>query len=109
MAKADEWAARVAGWRRSGKTAASFSDGRGFNPKTLTWWASELRRRSRRTDALERGVVRFAKVVARGDARSVAAGGASIEIVVRGDRVVRVTRGFDAEVLAAVVDTLEGP
>jgi hypothetical protein len=40
-----KWAERVRGWRASGKTAADYAAGRGYEGSTLRYWASQLRRR----------------------------------------------------------------
>ncbi len=39
------WLGRIEEWRRSGKTAEEFAAGQPFSGGTLTWRASQLRRR----------------------------------------------------------------
>ena len=51
------WKKRVAEWRASGKTAESFSAGRGWSPQTLRWWSSRLGRKA------EAPIVRVAQLV----------------------------------------------
>lgn len=38
------WKKRVASWRASGKTAETYSAGRGWSAGTLLWWSSRLGR-----------------------------------------------------------------
>jgi len=49
MAKAAEWAKRVAEWRASGLGAAEFCAGREYSAKTLWYWSSKLGRAARET------------------------------------------------------------
>jgi transposase len=42
MAKASEWAKRVADWRASGQTAAEFSEAQGYPVASLRYWSSKL-------------------------------------------------------------------
>ena len=42
MAKASEWAKRVADWRASGQTAAEFSEAHGYPVASLRYWSSKL-------------------------------------------------------------------
>lgn len=41
-----EWSKRLRRWRASGLSSREFAAGEGFNPKTLLWWSSKLRRES---------------------------------------------------------------
>lgn len=43
------WADRVARWVASGLTARDFAEPGRFNPRTLAWWSSHLRREAART------------------------------------------------------------
>ena len=43
---AAEWAATVAEWKRSGKTAREFAGPRGLEAATLLWWSSQGPRRA---------------------------------------------------------------
>ena len=56
---ATKWRQRVAGWRASGETAATYSARHGFTTSSLRYWAS----RFRREDTLAGPVVRLAQVV----------------------------------------------
>jgi transposase len=97
MTSAREWAARIEQWRRSGKSAAEFAEASGWNARTLSWWAWRLKskRRSR--------AVGFVELVA----EKPAAATPTLEIEIGASVRVRVKRGFDAELLRAVVDALE--
>lgn len=53
------WRQRVAGWRASGETAATYSTRHGFTTSSLRYWASRLRREQ----AITGPVVRLAQVV----------------------------------------------
>jgi len=56
---ATKWRQRVAGWRASGETAATYSARQGFTMSSLRYWASRVRRE----DTLAGPVVRLAQVV----------------------------------------------
>lgn len=43
-----EWLEEVSRWRASGEDAVCYSTRHGLNPRTLTWWASQLRDELRR-------------------------------------------------------------
>ena len=51
------WRSRVAAWRASGETAATFAARHGLTVGTLRWWSSRLQREERQP------VVRLARVV----------------------------------------------
>jgi len=52
---AEQWASLVAGWRQSGLTASEYGRRHGLSPKTLGWWASELKRREGQGRGLKQG------------------------------------------------------
>ena len=96
-----KWAERVAAWRASGETAPAFCAGKGFEPSTLRFWASRLGSLQRREAPRE---VRIARVT-----RSVPAPDVDSPIVVElGGARVGVRRGFDRDVLRAVIEVLDG-
>jgi hypothetical protein len=88
-----KWAERVRAWRSSGLSASEFAAGQGYEPSSLRWWASRLRRE---------GPLRIVPVVAR---PSETAGSVVVEV---GVARVRVTRGFDGTLLSQVVRALGG-
>ena len=94
------WAARVAEWRASGLTAPVFCKGKEFTAGGLRYWASRLRRADDSEPAEE---VRLARVVR--SAQRSPAPETAIEIEVGVARL-GVRRGFDPEVLRAVLDVL---
>ena len=47
MAKASEWAKRVAEWRESGLTAKEYAAPRGWSSQSLLQWSSVLKKRER--------------------------------------------------------------
>jgi hypothetical protein len=92
----DEWSRRVLRWRASGLTAREFASREELNAATLRWWSSRLGRDQRPAGKF----VDVTALVPR-------APDASLEVVVRGGMRIRVSRGFDAELLRAVVAALE--
>ena len=97
------WSARLSAWRSSGQTAAEFSKGKEFEPSTLRWWSSRLRRPSeapapsptRRPLQLVRAVPTSPKLTQ--------------ELVVEvGGARVAVRSGFDRALLRDVVTALGG-
>lgn len=102
MAKASEWASRVASWRASGLTSSEFCKGRGYSHKSLLWWSCQLRRRPVSTPA-KAGGVRLARVIR--TAPSTAAVTTTVLIEIDGARVA-VPSGASAETLRAVFDAL---
>ena len=93
-----KWAVRVEEWRSSGKTAEAFSEGQGFRPTTLRYWASVLRTAARKKQA-----VPMARVVRQQPSQ----GQGNVELVVGNARIV-LGRGFDAELLREVMTALGG-
>ena len=87
-------------WRRSRQSGAAFARQHGLS----------VRRRLRWRDRLQRSkapVFHPVRVVE--GARPIAAAGAtSLELELRGGRRIRVSAGFDPELLAALVRTVEG-
>lgn len=101
-----EWAKRVRAWRASGQNAEEYAKARGWNPRTLTWWASPA---GQARASMPTGV-EFVEVVERraevppGRPRPSGA----IEVRLEGNRTIRVESGADLELLRAVVEALEG-
>lgn len=97
-----KWAARVAEWRASGKSAPEFCKGKDFSPHGLHYWSSRLRK----AEQGERGpAVRLARVVRQPRPAEATETAIVIEI---GKARLGVRRGFDAEVLRAVLELLGG-
>ena len=106
MARAAEWKRRVARWRASGESAAVFGRRQGWHPRTLTWWASRLRRGAVRVPPDTKSVALVRILAAPKLAAPI---GTPIELVLAGGRVLRVGRDFEVDVLRALVDALEVP
>jgi len=110
MTKTDEkWVERIREWKESGKTAEDFTAGQPYKASTLKWRASELRRGAERAGQAGKGraaprSIRMARVVSRGRA-DVTAGLGGVVVEVSGARIA-LSRGFDAELLSAVVRAL---
>ena len=96
-----EWSQRVALWKRSGQTAATFAAAHGFSAKSLLWWSSTLRR-----EVPDGKPVAFAPLAAVASSPRAAAPPA-FELVLRSGLVVRVPEGFDPRRLHALLDALE--
>ena len=96
-----EWARRVARWKRSGKTAAAFALEEGLNVHTLRWWNGRL-------DSLQ-GETREVELVPLQITQSEALSSrnASIEITTERGHVVRVRAGVDAATLRTVLAVLD--
>jgi hypothetical protein len=100
MAKASEWAARVASWRASGLTSKEFCNRHGYSAGSLLWWSSQLRRKG--ADKLKREDVRLARVVR---APSTTSPSTAVLIELEGARVA-VGSAASAETLRAVFEAL---
>jgi hypothetical protein len=107
-----EWRTRVRRWEESGLTAREFAAETGINPRTLAYWKWRLRK-----DATEAAGARTTPASARVSALSfvevhaepvrVEADAASLELVVGRRYRLALGHGFDAEVLARVLDVLD--
>lgn len=108
MATSDEWAKRVSAWRASGLTAHEFAERRGWNSRTLMWWASALKKRGISSKPEPAGVVHFARVVTNESGSRRPSEAASMEVGLPRGCSVRVFSGFSVELFRAIVDALEG-
>ena len=121
-----KWAGRVAAWRASGQTAPEFCEGKDFKPGGLRYWASQLRKgkdvtptRDERAARVPQAAqppavakeaappeqVRLARVVR---ARRPAPAPETAVVIEVGATRLAVRRGFDREVLRAVLDVVGG-
>jgi hypothetical protein len=93
-----QWRRRLKEWERSGLSGRDFCRRYALSEPSFYSWRREIGRRDREQAAAEQqpAFVPVAVVAAE-----------PLEVVVRGDRVVRVGRGFDAAHLRAVVTALE--
>lgn len=94
----DEWRGEVESWRASGKSADAFAKGQGYSASSLRRWAALIPPTGSRSP----GFVQLQVI----EAASSAA--ASDLVVTVGRAEIRVGRGFDAELLRRVVETLSG-
>lgn len=102
------WLERVTAWRESGESIAVFARGHGFSDSALRYWVGRLSRPRKQA-----GPTRVVPLVPKSQAtiaRAVTAeAGPSSDVVVEiGQARIRVSRGFDREVLLAVVTALGG-
>jgi len=91
------WAERVRAWRASGESAEDFAEGKGFAGSTLRVWSSRLGQMA--------GSPRLVQLVPRAPVPAPSAASGSLEIEI-GEARLRVSRGFDRELLAEVVSVL---
>jgi hypothetical protein len=121
-----KWAARVAAWRASGQTAPKFCEGKDFKPGGLRYWASQLRKGKDAAPTKDERVARVPPAAQRPAAAKEAAPPEPVRLarVVRAARPesapetaivlevgaarLAVRRGFDRDVLRAVLDVLGG-
>jgi hypothetical protein len=123
------WRQVVADWSGSGLSKVAFCRKQGLSPSAFHWWRGELARRDatksvhsvRPCSAKELGretkakpafvAVRVAEGASGGSAEREREDGGiegGVEVVLGSGRRVRVSSGFDTEVLARVVGVLEG-
>lgn len=102
----------MAQWRESGLTAAEFSRGREFSPKTLVWWSSRLRAltAAKKGDEFRMArVVRASEPATSGPAASPPQVGARSGVTLESNGVrIALETGFDRVTLAAVLNVLGG-
>ena len=90
----------------SGLSLTAFARREGLSLTRLAWWRTQLREKTRAPEP----AVRWLPVAIRGSgppSPPASAPASSVEIVVRGGRVIRIGEGFDAGMLARLVQTLE--
>jgi hypothetical protein len=99
-----KWRQRVAGWRASGETAATYSARHGFTTSSLRYWAS----RFRREDAIAGPVVRLAQVVhAPSTQRDEGRRGTVVIELLDARARIKVASDADRAVLAMVLEVLD--
>ncbi len=108
-----DWAAEVSAWRRSGLTAAEYTQERGLKLSTLRYWSCKVKRSDggRLTRAVE--IASGSRLARVGRPRSVlpaaaATGGGKLGVfrLVVGEVSVDVPKGFDAEALGRLLGVL---
>lgn len=110
----DEDDARVAleAFDASGMSGAAFAREHGFTRERLSWWKRKLGGSRPVGEAMPallpvRVVDRVTRVGESREPEGLASLGSGVEVVVRGNRRLRLTRGFDAETLYRAVEVLE--
>jgi transposase len=104
MAKADEWAKRVAEWRASGLKAAEFCVDREYSAKNLWHWSSKLGPAEGGRDA-RKPAVRLVRVKRR-SSRAVPLTAASNMVIEMNGARLTLHGQIDADALRTVVETL---
>lgn len=111
MGSKAEWAKHIEAWKESGASRDEYAAAHRLRPATLQWWVSKLARDAgKRT---KRSRVRFAQVVEsaapkRLEPRTTTAA-SPLDVVLAHGRTVRVSHGFDRDLLRAVIEALETP
>jgi transposase-like protein len=116
--KEQYWRTQIEQWQTSGKTISVYCRVNGISPATFHWWRRELRLRDIENvpDGEKESIIpRFAEVKVIQDPPAVhkphycnSTGTESgIEIVLPGNRCIRVYRGFDVSVLLQLLSVLE--
>jgi|688.fasta_scaffold699674_1 hypothetical protein len=111
MPRASEWAKHVSEWRLSGESGHVFATRRRLNPRSLSWWATEFKRRAASTAALATATVRstpaFARVeVAAPESPEPRVEPAVIELILQGGVRVLVGPGCAVRDLRTVLEAL---
>ena len=98
----------------SGMSGAAFAREHGFSRERLSWWRRKLGPGRHGAEAEAAPTLVRVRVVAREEGAAgsveragVGSRGSGVEVVVRGGRRVRLSRGFDEETLYRVVEVLE--
>lgn len=105
-----KWRDRVREWRASGRTAAEFAEGKGYEASTLRWWSARLARAEgpRIVPLVARVAVAGAGItgIVRRSTPASDVDGQELVVEVGGARL-RVTRSFDDALLGRVVRALQ--
>jgi hypothetical protein len=101
--RASVWRDRVERWRGSGESAETFAQREGVLPRTLSWWASELKRRGEATSSKRLPTPSFLPIAIGASPYS---GDGMIEIELRSGHLIRVERDFHIETLRRVVEAI---
>ena len=106
-----DWAKRVQRWKDSGLTAREFAAEAGLNAGTLQYWASKLRRESRRQQSEEPDsastALTFVELSHQPAATEPLAKKAVPFELISGKLVVRIPPQFDAEALERLLAVME--
>jgi len=115
--KRADWIPEVQRWRASGQDADAYAAAHGLHPRTLVWWARQLEGSGAKQQGggakrgLGKRTLKFlpAKLT---DSRAASAVAAvperhEVEVVLRNGRRVRVSREFELDALARLLDTVE--
>lgn len=117
-AKERRWRGHLAAWRRSGQSVRAFCAAQGLAEPSFYSWRRALAQRDRRGGAktIPGGKTVAATAPPEGSpfvpvrlVEDTTPPTATVEVVLRGGRVVRVRAGFSAQTLRAVVAALEDP
>ena len=105
------WRDHVAGWKSSGLSLRLYSEEHGLKAGTLSYWNSRLKTRAADAPAPssepEAGATFLAVRVAEPAVPMPEPRDNRIELALKGGRVVRVSRGFDAATLDRLLDVVE--
>lgn len=114
--KRADWIPEIQRWRASGQDAEAYAAAHGLHPRTLVWWARQLegggaKQGGRAKRDLAKPTSKFlpARLT---DSRATSAVAAvpernEVEVVLRNGRRVLVSRDFELEALARLLNTVE--
>lgn len=108
--KRADWIPEIQRWRASGQDAEAYAAAHGLHPRTLVWWARQLEGSATKRSP-DKPTSKFlpARLT---DSRATLAVEAmpernKVEVVLRNGRRVLVSRDFEVEALARLLDTVE--
>jgi hypothetical protein len=105
LRKESKWRRHVMAQAASGQSVRAYCRGRGISEQGFHWWRRELARRDTVKPA---GAAAFVPVEVTGTPVAASASAGAVEIVLPGDRRVRVMGPVDRQQLADVLVVLEG-
>ena len=105
--KRKQWRGWIQQWQASGKTAEEFGREHGVSASTVYWWRKELGRQLPAVRAnVQSPSIAFVQLPLKAAVMN-GARGESLEVVLRGERRVRVPDSFSAQTLQAVMRALD--
>lgn len=104
--RAKYWADQLDAWERSGLSQAEFCRRHGIKRVTLGWWKRQLRGPSGRMSKRRRRAAKLSKSFVELTG-SIAFSAPTYEVVLAGDRAIRVPAKFDPHVLSRLISAVE--
>lgn len=105
--KESKWRQQVAGQAASGLSVQAYCRARGLSENSFYWWRRELQRREHEQPTAAAPAFVPVRVTADATEMPVAASAGVVDIMLPGERRLRVTGKVDRQQLADVLDVLE--